>query len=114
MHALNLCIGYGVGLKENMRSMQEIDPKTKCGVKRSVVVTQGGEFQEGAQVIRKLRALNKYFASSKSPQRIDGLKQVQKFHKLPQLAALIDVDVRVAFVVKLLQIYIVNYPAFRL
>ncbi|OWZ01430.1 hypothetical protein PHMEG_00027181 [Phytophthora megakarya] len=99
MHALSLCLGYGIGLKENTKNKK--------------VVTEGGEFKEGGRVIRKLRALNLYFGSTKSPQRIARLKEVQRLFKLPQLAALIDVDVRIGSVIKLLQRSIINYAAFK-
>uniref|UniRef100_H3H8J3 Uncharacterized protein n=1 Tax=Phytophthora ramorum TaxID=164328 RepID=H3H8J3_PHYRM len=113
MHALNLCISYGIGLKENVRNEYMKDERTKLFVKKRVVVTQGGAFPEGGAVIRKLRNLNNFFASSKSPERIARLRDVQKFHKLPQLAALIDIDVRVASTIKLFRRSIINYPAFQ-
>uniref|UniRef100_H3GMY1 Uncharacterized protein n=1 Tax=Phytophthora ramorum TaxID=164328 RepID=H3GMY1_PHYRM len=113
MHALNLCISYGIGLKENVRNEYMKDERTKLFVKKRVVVTQGGAFPEGGAVIRKLRNLNNFFASSKSPERIARLRDVQNFHKLPQLAALIDIDVRVASTIKLFRRSIINYPAFQ-
>ncbi|KAL3662524.1 hypothetical protein V7S43_012379 [Phytophthora oleae] len=115
MHALNLCIGYGIGLKENVRNMYIPDPNDKEGkvcIKKKVVVTEGGAFPEGGAVIRKLRALNNVFASSRSPERIAKLKEVQTFYKFPQLAAMIDIDVRVASTVKLFRRSIINHPAF--
>jgi len=110
MRALNLCIGYGIGLKENVRNVYVLDPETEVYVKTRRVVTEGGAFPEGGVVIRKLRALNSYF---KSPERVARLTEVQQFHKLPDLAALIDVDVRVASTIKLFRRSIINYAAFR-
>ncbi|GMF80514.1 unnamed protein product [Phytophthora fragariaefolia] len=112
MHALNLCIGYGIGLKENVRNVYKLDPKTQIYAKTRVVVTEGGAFPEGGKIIRKLRALNNFFAN-KSPERAASLIEVHKFHKLPQLAPLVDVDVRVTSTIKLFQRSIVNYPAFQ-
>jgi hypothetical protein len=34
MHLLNLCIGYGIGLKENIRHTYTKDPTTKAFVKK--------------------------------------------------------------------------------
>jgi hypothetical protein len=112
MHCLNLCIGYGVGLIENVQTRLTEDPVTKEKVKERVFVTEGGQFREGACVIRKLRALNKYFASSTAVQRGHRLAEVQRFEGLPELGGMIDVDVRVASVVKLFQRSIVNYTAY--
>jgi hypothetical protein len=108
MHALNLCIGYGTGLKEYVK-----DPKTNTFVKRRVVVTKGGSFPEGGVIVRKLRAINHFFASSRLPERVARLTNVQKFHTLPVLAALIDVDVREASTIKLFRRSIVNYAAYQ-
>ncbi|EGZ24662.1 hypothetical protein PHYSODRAFT_325756 [Phytophthora sojae] len=113
MHALNLCIGYGIGLKENVRNEYKNNPKSEAYVQTRTVVTKGGAFPEGGNVIRKLRALNNFFASSKSPERVARLKDVQKFHKLPQLAALVNIDVRVASTIKLFQRLIINFSAFQ-
>ncbi|POM72698.1 Hypothetical protein PHPALM_10550, partial [Phytophthora palmivora] len=113
MHALNLCIGYGIGLKENVHNEYKKDPKSEAYVKTRAVVTRGGDFPEGGAVIRKLRALNIFFASSKSMERITHLKEVQTFHKLPQLAALVDIDGRVASTIKLFQRSIINFSEFQ-
>ncbi|KAG6963290.1 hypothetical protein JG688_00008205 [Phytophthora aleatoria] len=100
MHCLSLCIGYGVGLKENTITRTVMDPLTKVKFKKREVVTTGGAFPEGTAVIRKLRSVNKYFAST-------------QMRGLPQQGGLIDVDVRVASVVKLFQRSIVNYTAYQ-
>ncbi|ETI43532.1 hypothetical protein L914_11067 [Phytophthora nicotianae] len=52
MHALNLCIGYGIGLKENLRNDYVLDPKSQTFVKKRVVVTMGGAFPEGSALIQ--------------------------------------------------------------
>ncbi|KAL3674049.1 hypothetical protein V7S43_000001 [Phytophthora oleae] len=95
MHTLNLCIGYGIGLKENVRNMYVPDPKANEineYIKKKVAMTKGGSFPEGGVIIRKLRLLNNFFASSRSPERIAKRKEVQKFYKLPQLSAIVDID----------------------
>ncbi|KAG1711378.1 hypothetical protein DVH05_008632 [Phytophthora capsici] len=114
MHLLNLCIGYGVGLKENVQNQLVMDPVTKRSQKQRTYVTKGGQFGEGAAVIRKLRTLNNYFASSTAVQRGHRLASLQRFNSLPELAGLVDVDVRVASVVKLFRRSIVNYAAYKL
>ncbi|OWZ14566.1 hypothetical protein PHMEG_00011940 [Phytophthora megakarya] len=89
MHCLNLYIGYGVGLKENTRKITIVNPITKEKIKREIV-TEGGEFREGHNLI-----------------------DLQTLHNLPVLSGIIDVDVRVASVVKLFQRSIVNYLAYQ-
>ncbi|KAG6966960.1 hypothetical protein JG687_00004543 [Phytophthora cactorum] len=101
MHCLNLCIGYGVGLKENVIYRVVTDPVTKAKMKKRVFVTEGGAFPEGFAVIRKLRALNKLFTNTVA---------VQRGHKI---SGPIDIDVRVESVVKLFQRSIVNYTAYQ-
>ncbi|KAJ8574493.1 hypothetical protein ON010_g4721 [Phytophthora cinnamomi] len=81
-------------------------------MKQRIIVTDGGEFREGSNVIRKLRELNKYFASSLAVQRRHALTEVQKSHGSQELGGIIDVDVRVASVVNFFQRSIVNYTAF--
>ncbi|KAL3659236.1 hypothetical protein V7S43_015814 [Phytophthora oleae] len=71
-----------------------------------------GAFPEGGAVIRKVRALNNIFASSRSPERIAKLKEAQTFYNFFQLGAMVDIDVRIASTVKLFRRSIVNYPAF--
>ncbi|KAE9246389.1 hypothetical protein PF004_g4832 [Phytophthora fragariae] len=57
-----------IGLKENVRNVYKLDPKTQIYAKTRVVVTEGGAFPEGGKIIRKLRALDNFF-TSKSPER---------------------------------------------
>ncbi|GMF34809.1 unnamed protein product [Phytophthora fragariaefolia] len=113
MHCLNLCIGYGVGLKEIKKLKFYDRPIGNQKLKRRVIVTGGGEFPEGSRVIRELRNLNKYFASATAVQRGHMLTKIQQFNGLPELVGLIGIDVRVASVMKLLQRSIINYPAFQ-
>ncbi|KAL3666680.1 hypothetical protein V7S43_008309 [Phytophthora oleae] len=113
MHALNLCIGYGIGLKENVRNEYVADPTTNVPVKKKLIVTKGGALSDGGKLIRKLRTLNNFFSSSRSSERIARRKQVQTFHRLPELAAVVDIDVRVASTIKLFRRSIVNYAAFQ-
>ncbi|KAG3111459.1 hypothetical protein PI125_g9092 [Phytophthora idaei] len=113
MHCLNLCIGYGVGLKENVIYRVVTDPVTKAKMKKRIFMTEGGAFPEGFAVIRKLRALNKFFANTVAVQRGHKLTEVQQLHGLPEISGPIDIDVRVESVVKLFQRSIVNYTAYQ-
>lgn len=108
MHILNLCISYGIGLKENVRTKKGADGSSST-VKE--VVTEGGALPEGAAVVRKLRVLNNYFGT---PKRIDHLKKIQQAHGLPCVLPLVDVDVRVASTCRLMRRSIVNYTAFKM
>ncbi|KAG3020149.1 hypothetical protein PC120_g9451 [Phytophthora cactorum] len=89
MHCLNLCIGYGVGLKENVIYRVVTDPVTKAKMKKRVFVTEG------------------------AVQRGHKLTEVQQLHGLPEISGPIDIDVRVESVVKLFQRSIVNYTAYQ-
>eukprot|EP00644_Phytophthora_capsici_P002823 jgi/Phyca11/124945/e_gw1.55.260.1 len=46
---LNLCIGYGIGLKDNIQT------------NIVTIVTPGGSLEKGGEVIQKLRNLNNHF-----------------------------------------------------
>jgi len=108
MHRLNLCIAYGIGLKENTRTASEVMPATGERIKVTRVVTKGGALREGRAVVKKLRALNNFFSTS---QRIHRLQSLQSAHGFPRLAAMTDVDVRVGSTCKVMKRSIVNYPA---
>jgi hypothetical protein len=110
MHMLNLCIGYGIGMKENTRIRSLIDGDSNKTKKARCVVTEGGALPEGASVIRKLRALNNFF---NSPQRVDRLRKLQDSLCLPTLKTVVDVDVRVASTCNLMKRSLVNYPAYK-
>ncbi|OWY91648.1 hypothetical protein PHMEG_00039684, partial [Phytophthora megakarya] len=110
MHALNLCLLYGLGMRENFETIYVVDPDTNVSTKTRRVCTLGGPFLEGAELVRKARGLNNYFST---PQRCDRLKEVQRFFGLPELSPMVDCDTRVASTVMLYQRTIVNYAAFR-
>lgn len=74
MHVLNLCLNYGVGLRDNTESVYLVDPVTQLARKKKRVCTPGGEFDEGRKLIIKVRALNNYFST---PQRVNRLKEIQ-------------------------------------
>jgi len=50
MHRLNLCLSYGIGLKEDTENTTEINPDS--GVKQRVtqIVTKGGGLPEGIDI----------------------------------------------------------------
>ncbi|ETK79010.1 hypothetical protein F441_15373 [Phytophthora nicotianae CJ01A1] len=85
MRLLNLCIGYGIGLKDNIQTVT------------------------GGNVIKKLRNLNNHF---RSPKQREALKNIQAALSYPELEPLTDVDVRVANTCKLIRRSVVNYSAF--
>jgi hypothetical protein len=111
MHILNLCIGYGIGMKENVRTTKTTDPTTGATTSVKSFVTDGGALPQGADVIRKLRALNNYFCT---PKRREKLALIQDAHSLPVLAPLLDIDVRVGSACQLMRRSIVNYTAMKL
>lgn len=110
MHILNLCIGYGLGMKENTRTVSVYDRDGRCYRKVVEILTPSGPFPEGAMVIRKLRALNNFFSNG---ERRSKLAKIQEGHCYPTTKPMVDVDVRVASSCRLLRRSILNFAAFR-
>lgn len=73
MHLLNLCINYGIELKENKTAVEIYDKDTKTCTKVKKIVTPSGALPEGASVIRKLRALNNLFSNG---DRLEALARI--------------------------------------
>ncbi|KAE8956173.1 hypothetical protein PR002_g31555 [Phytophthora rubi] len=109
MHILNLCLQYGIGMRENKDTVEVYDPMMNTRKREQRYCTVGGAFQEGRDLIRRIRALNNYFSTQ---QRCKRLEDVQKFFCLLSMGTTLDCDTRVAFTVKLFQQTIVNYSAF--
>ncbi|KAI9991368.1 hypothetical protein PInf_019049 [Phytophthora infestans] len=109
MHVLNLCLLYGMGMRENTEPVYVMDSATNMQKKERRVCTVGGPFPEGARLIKKVWSLNNYF---NSPQRVERLTKLQ-FYSLPESSPIVDCDTRVASSVTLFQRTIVNYSAFR-
>ncbi|KAI9981426.1 hypothetical protein PInf_009178 [Phytophthora infestans] len=110
MHVLNLCLVYGLGMRENVKTCHVVNPVTNLLQKQRQVCTPGGPFPEGAALVKKTPDLSNYF---KTPQRVERPLRVQQHYGLPELAAMVDCDTRVASTVTLLQKSILNYPAFK-
>ncbi|EEY62241.1 uncharacterized protein PITG_14162 [Phytophthora infestans T30-4] len=109
MHVLNLCLLYGMGMRENTEPVYVMDSATNMQKKERRVCTVGGPFPEGARLIKKVWSLNNYF---NSPQRVERLTKLQ-FYSLPESSPIVDCDTRVASSVTLFQRTIVDYSAFR-
>jgi hypothetical protein len=109
MHLLSLCIGYGLGLKDNIQTVSLWNDSSHSWDKVDTTVTPGGSFHEGGLVIRKLRNLNNYF---KNLMQRNALRKIQEALSLPDLDPLTDMDVRVAYTCKLIRRSVVNYAAF--
>eukprot|EP00644_Phytophthora_capsici_P003023 jgi/Phyca11/103287/e_gw1.7.720.1 len=110
MHVLNLCLVYGLGMRENVKTCHVVNPATNLLQKQRQVCTPGGPFPDGAKLVKKTRDLNNYF---KTPQRVERLQRVQQHYGLPELGAMVDCDTRVASTVTLFQRSTLNYPAFK-
>ena len=91
MHVLNLCMLYGLGLRENTQTKNEIVDGKKMKVQR--VVTPGGEFKGGLKLVEQFRKLPKYFAST---QKKEILKKIQDSQGLPVGIPSLDGKTRVA------------------
>ncbi|OWZ07650.1 hypothetical protein PHMEG_00019932 [Phytophthora megakarya] len=101
MHLFNMCIGYALGLKDNIVTKQVWDPDTSSLTKTQVVVTPGGALPEGEVILRNGDSL-------KEPHK------VQEVFNLPKLGGLKDVDVRVASACTLMRRSLFNYEAMKI
>ncbi|KAE9278236.1 hypothetical protein PF008_g28662 [Phytophthora fragariae] len=110
MHVLNLCLQYAMGMRENKETVEVYDPVTNTRTRQKRFCTVGGAFEEGRDLVKRVRALNNYFSTQ---QRCKRLEDVQEFYCLPNVGPTLDCDTRVAFTVKLFQRTILNYSAFR-
>ncbi|KAI9992334.1 hypothetical protein PInf_017731 [Phytophthora infestans] len=110
MHVLNLCLQYAIGMTENKETVEVYDPATNSCKREKRYCTVGGAFEEGRDLIKRVRALNNYFSTQ---QRCQRLEKMQEFYGLPKIGPTLDSDTRVAFTVKLLERSIVNYSAFQ-
>ncbi|KAG1687186.1 hypothetical protein DVH05_005353 [Phytophthora capsici] len=109
MHLLNLCIGYGLGVKNDIQTNSVWNAACHSWDKVVTIVTPGGTLEEGGEVIQKLRNLNNHF---RSPKQRNALKKIQEALSYPELEPMIDKDVRVAYTCKLIRRSVVNYAAF--
>ncbi|KAG1695049.1 hypothetical protein DVH05_020977 [Phytophthora capsici] len=109
MHLLNLCIGYGLGVKDNIQTNSVWNAACHSWDKVVTIVTPGGTLEEGGEVIQKLRNLNNHF---RSPKQRNALKKIQEALSYPELEPMIDKDVRVAYTCKLIRRSVVHYAAF--
>ncbi|ETP00372.1 hypothetical protein F441_22208, partial [Phytophthora nicotianae CJ01A1] len=70
MHLLNLCIGYGLGLKDNIQTNSVWNAACHSWDKVVTIVTPGGSLEDGGDVIQKRSVVNyaafeAYFQSTK-------------------------------------------------
>ncbi|KAI9997735.1 hypothetical protein PInf_001666 [Phytophthora infestans] len=89
MHLLNLCIGNGIGLKDNIQTTTVWNEFTGSWDKIVTTVTPGGALYEGGDVIHKLRSLNNHF---RSPKQRNAFKKIQEALSYPELEPMTDQD----------------------
>lgn len=77
MHMLNLCIGYGIGLKDNVKTTRSTrhDGDGTVIIGERKMVTTGGDLLEGVAIVRKLRLLNNYVSTSKRTSKLVKFKK---------------------------------------
>ncbi|RAW35894.1 hypothetical protein PC110_g7821 [Phytophthora cactorum] len=80
MHLLKLCIGYGIGLKDNIQPNSVWDSESGSWNKEVTIVTPGSALEEGGSDIQKFRSLNNHFKSTK---QLNALKTNQKALSYP-------------------------------
>jgi hypothetical protein len=107
MHLVNLAILYALGLRENVKTIVTTSESGEHK-KEKIIITPGGSFVEGFDLIKKLRQLAKYFGTG---QRKQKLMDIQERYALPTGIPLIDGMTRVASCHKLFQTSILHYYA---
>ena len=105
MHVVNLSMGYGLGVKENKKTVKVTDEQGDVKKVQSIV-TPGGAFPEGARLVKISRTCVNYFA--KSPRRKDKLENQRIAMDLPKIALQNFPETRVAYVVPTYQSLLVN------
>ena len=87
MHQLNNAMKYGFGILENTRSTISVDEnglQIKLSSLKwkhvSKIITPGGVFPQGKELIHKLISIATYFDH---PQRFQRLKNVQEYNNVP-------------------------------
>ena len=105
MHILNLVLLYGIGLRDNVKTQKVMG---EDGIERKVqdIVTRGGAFPRGSQIIQCLRSIFKYFGTS---QRLSRLRNIQDISHGPMGAPILDGKTRVASCHRLLQSSILHF-----
>jgi hypothetical protein len=105
MHILNLILLYGIGLRDNVKTHKVTG---EDGIERKLpqVVTGGGAFSSGLQVIQALRKICKYFGTA---QRQSRLSNIQNLNHGPLGTPIIDGKTRVASCHRLLQTSILHF-----
>ena len=100
MHILNLILLYGIGLRDHVKTQKVMG---EDGIERKVqhVVTSGGEFPRGLEVIQALRKICKYFGTA---QRQSRLSNIQNLNHGPLGTPILDGKTRVASCHRLLTI----------
>ncbi|OWY98332.1 hypothetical protein PHMEG_00030928 [Phytophthora megakarya] len=89
MYLLNLCVGYGVGVKDNIQTNSVWNAACHSWDRVVTIVTPGDSLEEGGAVIQKLRNLNNYF---RSPKQRNTSKKIQEVMFYPELDPMIDKD----------------------
>lgn len=98
MHMLSLCINYGIGMKENVKTVKSTDPTaTNCS---KMAATEGSPLPGGFDVIKKLRALNNYLCTLS---RTAKLTKIQEAHAFLQCSSIVDVNIRLASTCRLMR-----------
>lgn len=109
MHIVSLVLGYAFGAKENYKTDKVVnEDQTITSIKR--IVTPGGPFKKGMELIKNLKDLVNYFDASGA--RKDELQKVKVDFDLPILKLKNPGDTRVGSTVALFRSAIINHYAF--
>ncbi len=111
MHVISLLLSYTLGMRENYKTDKSIDKEGK-EVKVRYIVTPGGPFAFGSEIIKVLKDIANYFGSS--PQRKDEYETIKKRALLPIQHIKSPGETRVSSHITLLQTAMMNHYAFTL
>ena len=111
MHQASLCVGYGFGILENVKTVIE---QKKDGIeeKKKLITTPGGEFPDGAKIINKFQNLVNFINNSGT--RKEELSKIWKQYDLPPISLKNPARTRVASNLTLLQSVLANKRALEL
>ncbi len=80
MHIVSLLLAYSISMRNNYKTDKLVD-KEEREIKTRCVVTPGGAFPFGADIVKALKDISNYFGSS--PQQKEDYKAIKKGAVLP-------------------------------
>ena len=98
LHVINLCLEYGMGLRDNYKTINRV----------RTVTTEGGELPAGKTYIQCLRRVAEYVSA---PQKSATLRSIQDARLLPLENPRIDVTTRIAYTMDLIRTSVLHHQS---